>query len=681
MFIEKITICNLFAYYGKIEVDFIPHPNKNIYCIYGNNGVGKTSFIRCAKLLFLGSGSLDENSKIPEVVEKFIKSNKFVSPLKFIEGTSYWDGILNKRAVEEKLKEFYISFEGKISDKSFRLQRSWNGINIRQYNESLELEINGEIFKNKDAQDRINNILPSDFIDFFFFDGEEIEDMTNNLHSSLREKITSILKINPLNIIIKQINNIQDDLIKSQIEDRGKKESFKQKIIDFEQKKDRIENLKQNIEDLKTLLEIKHKEKEDAYRRLEKITADESDRHKDLQNNRNNQVQKINEVKDELSDLLKSIMISSNPALIKKVKKELEDLDSKAQKPDIEAYKRLLPEIKNLLEGVSQKEFGEFKSIMTPKISNFLDNVPKNLENKFFSESKINISSISILKESIARVPKDLLRNKILDILNTKKELKNIDSDINNIEFSETSKEKQNKIREEKEEIEKQINKLNQDLENAAEEKGMIKKDLDDLEREIKILKQTINTERIDLKSKILATLANSIEAYKKELIKTLRNSLHDKILKNYKSILSNDNIYELEIDEEFKIALKNINNENINIANQSSGQKQILAISIFWALSELSHSNIPLIIDTPLSRIDRNNRRQIIEKYYAKNLQNSQEPHQVIILPHDGEMGSLEYKYAEPYLAGLYEIKNSNDRQHARIVCETIENILSGSK
>ena len=42
----------------------------------------------------------------------------------------------------------------------------------------------------------------------------------------------------------------------------------------------------------------------------------------------------------------------------------------------------------------------------------------------------------------------------------------------------------------------------------------------------------------------------------------------------------------------------KDSNNQNIIIANQSSGQKQILATAIIWALSKLSHSQIPFIMD-----------------------------------------------------------------------------------
>lgn len=52
MFIRKITICNLLVYYGEVSVEFKKQEGKNLYCIYADNSLGKTSFIRCAKLLF-----------------------------------------------------------------------------------------------------------------------------------------------------------------------------------------------------------------------------------------------------------------------------------------------------------------------------------------------------------------------------------------------------------------------------------------------------------------------------------------------------------------------------------------------------------------------------------------------------------------------------------------------------
>lgn len=83
MFIYKITICNLFAYYGEVSVEFDKRGG-NLYCIYGDNGFGKTSFIRCAKLLFLGTGGANEN--IPDVIKRF--APKESNYKKFIKGNS-----------------------------------------------------------------------------------------------------------------------------------------------------------------------------------------------------------------------------------------------------------------------------------------------------------------------------------------------------------------------------------------------------------------------------------------------------------------------------------------------------------------------------------------------------------------------------------------------------------------
>lgn len=52
MFINKITICNLFAYYGEVSVEFRKQDERNIYCIYGNNSFGKTGFIRVQNYYF-----------------------------------------------------------------------------------------------------------------------------------------------------------------------------------------------------------------------------------------------------------------------------------------------------------------------------------------------------------------------------------------------------------------------------------------------------------------------------------------------------------------------------------------------------------------------------------------------------------------------------------------------------
>ena len=55
MIFDKITINNMFSYYGEAVFDLTGKTEqKNIVLISGRNGFGKTSFLNAIKLLFTG---------------------------------------------------------------------------------------------------------------------------------------------------------------------------------------------------------------------------------------------------------------------------------------------------------------------------------------------------------------------------------------------------------------------------------------------------------------------------------------------------------------------------------------------------------------------------------------------------------------------------------------------------
>lgn len=48
-----------------------------------------------------------------------------------------------------------------------------------------------------------------------------------------------------------------------------------------------------------------------------------------------------------------------------------------------------------------------------------------------------------------------------------------------------------------------------------------------------------------------------------------------------------------------------------------SAGEKQLMVIAILWALAICSKKKLPVIIDTPLSRLDSQHRISIISTYF----------------------------------------------------------------
>jgi DNA sulfur modification protein DndD len=64
-----------------------------------------------------------------------------------------------------------------------------------------------------------------------------------------------------------------------------------------------------------------------------------------------------------------------------------------------------------------------------------------------------------------------------------------------------------------------------------------------------------------------------------------------------------------------------------------SAGEKQLFAIAILWALAQASQRPLPVVVDTPLARLDKEHRKRILREYLPHV------SHQVIVLSTDTEV------------------------------------------
>jgi DNA sulfur modification protein DndD len=64
-----------------------------------------------------------------------------------------------------------------------------------------------------------------------------------------------------------------------------------------------------------------------------------------------------------------------------------------------------------------------------------------------------------------------------------------------------------------------------------------------------------------------------------------------------------------------------------------SAGEDELLALSMVWALGQVSRRTLPLIIDTPLGRLDLEHRSNVLTKFYAKAAD------QIVVLATDSEI------------------------------------------
>lgn len=662
MFIEEVSICNLFAYYGKVSVTFRQSNDKNLYCLYGNNGFGKTSFIRCAKLLFLGTG-LNEG-KAPDLISQFWKEKR-LSPKPLILGTQGFSGILNKYAKSEGQSEYYVAFSGSFQGKSFYIERRFVNVLINDVQEILTLKLDDMVYKNDEAQDKLATILPPLFVEFFFFDGEEIGSISGNIRTGLKEKMEVILQITPIKILLEQMQKTRKELIENEEKNEQNKEQLDSNARKLDDAQKDLEVTEKHIHTLSTKIQELQENIEQAQTTLHTLIANTDSERKLHISSKDNAENNLAKTKNNLKESLKYVVSTANSELTQSLQQYMQTLQESVRNDDIGGFDKIVKMtggeiLKNIIANDTMVKESQ-REIVYRLTLNILNKMKEAATTQNLPKSYIPYNRIQNIETSITYTKHTTLIKDIYEAKDLKKEIKAIVDILNELNIDEDKKIQQENLQEDIKAYKEELAQKNKELIEKQQIRLELNNKIESLEKEKALLYARINTERINKKLKVLESLQHIITEYKEQLIETLREELCRGIKESYKTLLPNDNIVSVGMGQDFDITLKDIDGNEISVANQSSGQKQILAIAIFWTLSKLSHSTIPLIIDTPLARIDATNRQRIIQNYYAKG-------HQVIVLPHNGEMGLKEYEYAKPYIAGLYKIDNSEDRGHAKI-------------
>ncbi|MDE0067948.1 MAG: DNA sulfur modification protein DndD [Acidimicrobiaceae bacterium] len=89
-----------------------------------------------------------------------------------------------------------------------------------------------------------------------------------------------------------------------------------------------------------------------------------------------------------------------------------------------------------------------------------------------------------------------------------------------------------------------------------------------------------------------------------------------------------------VEIDhDDLTVTLRNTQQELVDTQGLSAGENQMIATAVLWGLSRSTGMDLPTIIDTPVGRLDRSHRTNLIRHYFPKASR------QVVLLSTDQEI------------------------------------------
>lgn len=130
-------------------------------------------------------------------------------------------------------------------------------------------------------------------------------------------------------------------------------------------------------------------------------------------------------------------------------------------------------------------------------------------------------------------------------------------------------------------------------------------------------------------------------------------NELEQRFIESYKRLARKEDVsISAKFDpRSFDITLIDEYGNGISKKEISAGERQIYAIAILAALAKTSGRKLPLIIDTPLGRLDSHHRDKIVHNYLP------QASHQVIVLSTDTEIDRHYYKKLQPDISHTYHV------------------------
>ncbi len=178
---------------------------------------------------------------------------------------------------------------------------------------------------------------------------------------------------------------------------------------------------------------------------------------------------------------------------------------------------------------------------------------------------------------------------------------------------------------------------------------------LDELKREQKKVETTVLAQKKFIaQTQLIKQTQQALTVYQTRLTKMKIETLQQTVTECFNHLVrKGDLLHKIRIDSKsFAVTLHDRNGNSIPKEDLSSGEKQIYAISVLWGLAKTSGRPLPVIIDTPLGRLDSDHRLNLIQNYFP------QAGHQVILLSTDTEVDEGLYSKLQPHISRCYHLK-----------------------
>lgn len=617
MIIKKLTLYNFGVYAGINTFEFTcKHP---IVLIGGMNGRGKTTFLEAILLALYGSNSIA------------YKESRYKSYSQYLRAYTTKESSSQESYVE-------IEFETTEAEKDIYLvKREWNTLTKRT-NEKVYVFQNGVYseFLTNNWTMFVENILPSALSSFYFFDGEKIAELAvDNNDYQMKESIRSMLGITVLDVLKNDLKrNLQS--INKNLNNIEKLEEVERLRSEKDMAINNLEEIDQKLLNDEEEIYALNEKIEQLHKRYEIKGGAAMEQRQELIRNRSENKMELDQIEESLVECSASVLpLNLTKNLIHSIKLQAEDEHNDS------VIQQAISQLYYFLEKYEPQNKDDIK-INNDFIKFVENNVINNSSAKIYGMSDQALFQLNSLIEKML----DDTIKKADCLLKRKKEVKHILDNLDSYLSIDINENEISHIYEQIKTAEDDLIKKKIELNSLHQERSKYNSDVIHKTVEFNRYVETY-LEKIELfddadrKNKYSNMALQIIDRFMIELQKQKTDVLGKTITVCYKKLANKKKLIEtIAMDSEtLEIAYYDINGNIVDKDSLSAGEKQLMVIAILWALAICSKKKLPVIIDTPLSRLDSLHRIALIKTYFP----NASE--QTIILSTDSEIDKTYYE------------------------------------
>jgi len=622
--LKEIELIN-YRLFEKEKIEFDYGKGKNLIIIQGKNGFGKSNIFNAITWCLFGA-------------EQHLRPDDRSLP---ICNTGQLKRIGPDRQVETTVKIIIDTDEGeKEIVRSVKTFKNKDGHCYKEKPQLKITELKGKNWKTVPYPEYIiSRLVPKDMSHFFFIDGEKLRQLFENINPQvIKKSIFDLSQITLLQNAIAHLGNFKSTFRKGI---KGKEPS----VAIFE---DKLEFLDKQIKSDKERLEKLKNDRNDAYINKKKLDSElqnvDAKGVKVLEEQRKSLESEIDYIENSLKEkqqvyfdylfkvapiLFTKKSIEKSASLISKMETDhklppdiqgtfLEELLSKGKcicGNDLKKNQKGRKALEKLLEDA------EYSNISNDAIT--LRYLLKSLLGETGQYKDKNISFIEKIKE--------------LDegLTQKQKMLKEVNTRIGSIDVS-----KVQQIHEDRQKYKNAIQECNGKIGRLQENIRYSERQYREIElmykRELgKKSQYKVINEKIDICDKSITQL----EIVKERIMHEIRNEIEKRTKGFFSNLISAKNFDDFKIREDYEVLIEK---DGFNaVTSLSAAETLCLGYSFMSALRKVSGFAVPIVIDTPLAKIDKEYRVNVAD-WFKKALSDTQ----VILLVTDSEY-TEEFKKA----------------------------------